>query len=122
MENTKNGPQAALARVPKISGRSPLAEGFTVNIRDARDAPDRDDIATEAIAGGKPWHLRVWSQGSPVESSYHPKPSAAATRLAALVMNGTVGARLRDLAAEAAGDLFRQAGMGGFGGGNDGQG
>lgn len=104
---------SALARVPKISGKSPLAEGFTVNIRDAREADDRDELAIEAIAGGKPWHLRVWSQGSPVESSYHDKPSSAAMRLGALVMDGTVGAKLRDIAKDAAGELFRNAMKGG---------
>lgn len=123
MENTKNAPKSgsgALATVPKISGKSPLAEGFTVNIRDLRELGGHELAKSPefgvAVNSGMPWHLRVWSGGQPVESSFHAKPSAAAMRLGALVMDGTVGAKLRGLAVEAAGDLFRNAAAGGFGG------
>jgi len=98
MSDTKD---AALARVPSISERSPLAEGFTINIMDARER------GTPIEDPSKPWHLRVWAQGQAIESSFHDKPSSASMRLGAIVMDGTVGARARDIAKGLFSDLMR---------------
>ena len=105
------GDPKALATVPKISGHSPLATGFTVNIADLNDRPggarEWTPEALAAVESGNRYHLRVWSFGQPIESSFHPSASKAATRLAALVMDGTVGAKARGLAMDAFAELMR---------------
>jgi len=115
MENTQKGAPQALATVPKISGSSPLAVGFTVNIADLSENPGHArEWTPEALAAvdrGDKWHLRVWSQGQPIESSFHQTPSKAAMRLAAIVMDGTVGAKARGLAMEAFTELMKGGGL-----------
>jgi hypothetical protein len=71
--------------LPTIRETSPLARGFTVSIAEA--APS--------------WHLRVWVDGRPVCDELHDSPSKAAMRVGALVLDGTVGAKLRAEAADA---------------------
>lgn len=106
MENAEKGPQTALDTVRAIKGGSPLAEGFTVNIADATNLFIDSPAANEAVAAGRPWRLRVWNAGRPVEDSYHARAQDAAMRLGALVMAGTVGARLKNEAMRGMADLM----------------
>lgn len=57
------------SNLPAIRESSPLADGITVNIRQA----DRQ------------YHLRIWVQGASVEDSLHPTPSAAVAALARII-------------------------------------
>ncbi len=97
MESTKNTPQTALASIPRISGNSPLARGFTVNI-----------VEEPHEAGG--WWLRVWNQGEPVENSRWPSASKAGMRVGAIILDGTVGAQLRGQAMAAAAQFMSGGG------------
>ena len=97
MENTKKPESTAVATVPRISGSSPLAAGITVNISEVEN-PE---------AAGKPWRLRMWVAGSPVEDSYHETATDAAKRVGMIIVEGTVGAKLKNIALEGFAQLLR---------------
>lgn len=100
MESTKNAPQTALASIPRISGSSPLARGFTVNITE--EPHDLGD-----------WWLRVWHDGKPIENSRWAKATDAGMRVGAIILDGTLGANLRGQAMGAVASMMGDR----FGGG-----